>query len=45
MNKNEMWELYRELVIDDIMDEIWLESVADTEAFEIQMSEFFNSLD
>lgn len=41
MTKNEMFELYREVVISDIMDEMWLESVADTEAFELEMEAFF----
>lgn len=45
MTKNEVWELYREVVIEDIMDEMWLESVADTEAFEIQMDAFFAGLE
>ena len=45
MTKNEMFELYREVVIEDIMDEIWLESVADTEAFELEMKAFFAGLE
>lgn len=45
MTKNEMFELYRELVIGDIMDEMWLENIADTEAFEMQMDAFFADLE
>lgn len=41
MTKDEMFELYREVVIKDVMDEIWLESIADTEAFELEMKAFF----
>lgn len=44
MTRNEMWELYREVVIEDIMDEMWLESVADTEAFELEMEAAFYTL-
>ena len=41
MTKDEMFELYREVVIKDVMDEIWLESIADTEAFELERKAFF----
>lgn len=40
MTKDEMFELYREVVIKDVMDEIWLENIADTEAFELEMKAF-----
>ena len=40
MTKDEMFELYREVVIKDVMDEIWLESIADTEAFELEIKAF-----